>query len=287
MVLDGTHAYGITVGGYSTKGYYADGVEVTDIKILNTGTQLVNVINGKNITFRDIQIDLRNHNSFATFAAIDIEPNTTDNKVENITIENVVVDARSNVPGAYITAVALQAAGAAQLVNPAVRNIRVLGRDVSTDGSKGGVLLSAVVVYGAFGGVIEKVYVQGTVQPALSVQASRNLRLRDIESIQNNSASGYAVEIQACAGCELDGVSLKKSSTPFPQYSNIRESELEYTVTSAGSKITETDPAGYPQFYNHFAGLKVLLNNTQYTISTVNNVTFSITTTAPVATSGC
>jgi hypothetical protein len=284
VVLDGTHAYGITVGGYSTKGNYADGVEVTDIKILNTGTQLVNVINGKNITFRDIQIDLTHHNSVATFAAIDIEPNTTDNKVENITVENVVVDARSNVPGAYITAVALQAAGAAQLINPTVRNIRVLGRDVSTDGSQGGVLLSAVVVYGAVGGVIEKVYVQGTVQPALMVQASRNLKLRDIESIQNNSASGYAVEIQACAGCELDGVSLKKSSTPFPQYTNIRESELEYTVTSAGSKITETNPGGYPRFYNHFAGLKVLLNNTQYTVSTVNNVAFSITTTAPVAT---
>lgn len=284
VTLDGTHAYGITVGGYSTANNYAEHVEVKDIKILNTGTQLLNVINGKNITFRDIHIDLTHHNSFATFAAIDIEPNTTDNKVENITIENVVVDARSNVPGAFITAVALQAAGAAQLVNPVVRNIRVLGRDVSTDGTKGGVLLSAVVVFGAFGGVIEKVYVQGTVQPAFSVQASRNLRLRDIESIQNNSASGYTVEIQACAGCELDGVTLNKSSTPFPQYTNIRESELEYTVTSAGSTITETDPAGYPQFYNHFAGLEVVLNNTQYTVSTVNNVAFSLTTAAPVGT---
>ena len=284
VVLDGTHAYGITVGGFSTKGYYADGVEVTDIKIVNTGTQLLNVINGKNITFRDIEIDLTHHNSFATFSAIDIEPNTTDNKVENITVENVVIDARSNVPGAFVIAVAMQATGAAQLINPVVRNIRVLGRDVSTDGSQGGILLSAVVVYGAFGGIIEKVFVQGTVQPALSVQASRNLRIRDIESIQNNSASGYTVEIQGCAGCELDGVSLKKSSTPFPQYTNIRESEVEYTVTSAGSKITETDPAGYPQFYNHFAGLKVLLNNTQYTISAVNNVAASITTTAPVGT---
>lgn len=284
VVLDGTHAYGITVGGFSTKGYYADGVEVTNIKTLNTGTQLLNVINGKNVTFRDIQIDLRNHNSFATFSAIDIEPNTTDNKVENITVENVVIDARSNLPGAFIIAVAMQAAGAAQLINPTVRNIRVLGRDVSTDGRLGGVLLSAVIVYGAFGGVIEKIFVQGSVQPALSVQASRNLRLQDIESIQNNSASGYAVELQGCAGCELDGVSLKKSSTPFPQYTNIRESELEYTVTSAGSKITETDGAGYPQFYNHFVGLRVLLNNTLYTVSTVNNVTFSITTTAPVPT---
>jgi hypothetical protein len=284
VVLDGTHAYGITVGGYSTKGYYADGVEVTDIKIVNTGTQLVNVINGKNITFRDIQIDLRHHNSAATFSAIDIEPNTTDNVVENITIENVVVDARSTIPGVFMSAVALQAAGAAQLINPVVRNIRVLGLDVSTDGSKGGVLLSAVLVYGAVGGVIEKVYVQGTVQPALLVQASRNLKLRDIESIQNNSASGYVVEIQACAGCELDGVSLKKSSTPFKQYSNIRESEIDYTVTASGSKVTETNPGGYPRFYNHFTGLKVLLNNTQYTVNSVSNATFSITTTVPVGT---
>src|SRR6185503_5184433 len=164
-----------------------------------------------------------------TFSAIDIEPNTTDNKVENITVENVVVDARTSLPGVYMTAVAMQAAGAGQLVNPVVRNVRVLGRDASTDGSSGGVLYSAVVVYGAVGGIIEKVYVQGTMGQALFVQASRNLKLRDIEVIQNNSSSGYAVELQACASCEVEGVSLKKSSTPFKQYSNIKESEIEYT----------------------------------------------------------
>jgi hypothetical protein len=284
VVLDGTHAYGITVGGYSTKGNYADGVEVTDIKTVNTGTQLVNVINGKNITFRDIQIDLTHHNSVGSFSAIDIEPNTTDNKVENITVENVVVDARTSVPGVYMTAVAMQAASAGQLVNPVVRNVRVLGRDESTDGSSGGVLYSAVVVYGAVGGIIEKVYVHGTMGQALFVQASRNLKLRDIEVIQNNSSSGYAVELQACAGCELEGVSLKKSSTPFKQYANIKESEIDYTVTAVGSKIAETNPGGYPRFYNHFTGLKVLLNNTQYTVASVNNAAFSITTNIPVGT---
>jgi hypothetical protein len=284
VVLDGTHAYGITVGGYSTKQNYADGVEVTDIKILNTGTQLLNVINGKNITFRDIQIDLRNHNSVGSFAAIDIEPNTTDNKVENITVENVVVDARTTVPGIYMSAVAMQAAGAAQLVNPVVRNVRVMGRDISTDGSTGGFLSSAVVVYGAVGGVVEKIYVQGVVGQALFVQASRSLKLRDIDVTQCSSSSGFAVEIQACAECEIDGVSLKKSSTPFTQYTNIKESEIEYTVTSSGSAITETNPGGYPRFYNHFAGLKVLFNNTPYTVNTVNNVASSLTTTAPVGT---
>ncbi len=284
VTLDGTHAYGITVGGYSTAGNYAEVVEVTDIKILNTGTQLVNVINGKNITFRDIQIDLRNHNSVGSFAAIDIEPNTTDNKVENITVENVVIDARTTVPGIYITGVAMQAAGAAQLVNPVVRNVRVMGRDISTDGSSGGFLYSAVIVYGAVGGVIENVFVQGSVGQALFVQASRYLKIRDIDVMQNNSSSGFAVEIQSCAQCEIEGVSLKKSSTPITQYTNIKESEIEYTVTASGSKITETNPGGYPQFYNHFTGLKVLLNNTQYTVNTVNNVTFSITTTVPVGT---
>lgn len=284
VVLDGTHAYGITVGGYSTKGNYAEGVEVTDIKILNTGTQLLNVINGKNITFRDIHIDLRNHNSVGSFAAIDIEPNTTDNKVENITVENVVVDARTTIPGIYMSAVAMQAAGAAQLINPVVRNVRVLGRDISTDGSSGGYLSSAVAVYGAVGGVIENVYVQGAVGQAFFVQASRYLKLRNLDAIQCNSASGFAVEIQACAECEIEGVSLKKSSTPFTQLTNIKESEIEYTVTASGSKVTETNPGGYPRFYNHFAGLKVLLNNTQYTVSAVNNVTFSITTNVPVGT---
>ena len=284
VVLDGTHAYGITVGGYSTAGNYADGVEVTNIRILNTGTQLLNVINGKNITFRDIQIDLRNHNSVGSFAAIDIEPNTTDNKVENITVENVVIDARTTVPGIYITGVAMQAAGAAQLINPVVRNVRVLGRDISTDGSSGGFLYSAVVLYGAAGGIVEKVYVQGAVGQAMFVQASRYLKLRDIDVTQCNSASGFAVEIQSCAECELEGVSLKKSSTPFAQLTNIKESEIEYTVTSSGSRVTQTNPGGYPRFYNHFNGLKVLLNNTLYTISTVNNATFSITTTLPVGT---
>ncbi len=284
VVLDGTHAYGITVGGYSTAGNYAEGVEVTDIKILNTGTQLLNVINGKNITFRDIHIDLRNHNSVGSFAAIDIEPNTTDNKVENITVENVVVDARTTIPGIYMSAVAMQAAGASQLVNPVVRNLRVLGRDVSNDGSTGGFLYSAVVVYGAVGGVVENVWVQGAVGQALFVQASRYLKVRDIDVIQNNSASGFAVEIQSCAECEIEGVSLQKSSTPFTQLTNIKESEIEYTVTASGSRVTDTNPGGYPRFYNHFTGLKVLLNNTQYTVSTVNNVTFSITTTVPVGT---
>jgi hypothetical protein len=284
VVLDGTHAYGITVGGYSTKGNYADGVEVTDIKILNTGTQLVNVINGKNITFRDIQIDLRNHNSVGSFAAIDIEPNTTDNKVENITVENVVVDARTNIPGIYMGAVAMQAAGAAQLVNPVVRNVRVLGREISTDGSSGGFLYSGVTVYGAVGGVVEKIYVQGVVGQALFVQGSRSLKLRDIDVTQCSSSSGFAVEIQACAECEIDGVSLKKSSTPFTQYTNIKESEIEYTVTSSGSAITETNPGGYPRFYTHFAGLGVLFNNTPYTVNAVNNITSSLTTTPPVGT---
>jgi hypothetical protein len=178
----------------------------------------------------------------------------------------------------------MQAASAGQLVNPVVRNVRVLGRDESTDGSSGGVLYSAVVVYGAVGGIIEKVYVHGTMGQALFVQASRNLKLRDIEVIQNNSSSGYAVELQACAGCELEGVSLKKSSTPFKQYANIKESEIDYTVTAVGSKITETNPGGYPRFYNHFTGLKVLLNNTQYTVASVNNAAFSITTNIPVGT---
>ena len=284
VTLDGTHAYGITVGGYSTAGNYAEGVEVTDIRILNTGTQLLNVINGKNITFRDIQIDLRNHNSVGSFAAIDIEPNTTDNKVENITVENVVIDARTTVPGIYMTGVAMQAAGAAQLLNPVVRNVRLMGRDISNDGSSGGFLYSSVVVYGAVGGVVENVFVQGSVGQALFVQASRSLKIRDIEVIQNNSASGFAVEIQSCAECEIEGVSVKKSATPITQYANIKESEIEYTVTASGSKVTQTNAGGYPRFYNHFSGLKVLLNNTQYTVNTVNNVTFSITTTVPVGT---
>jgi hypothetical protein len=282
VVLDGTHAYGITVGGYSTKGNYADGVEVTNIKTLNTGTQLVNVINGKNVLFRDIQFDLRNHNSFASFVAIDIEPNTTDNKVENITVENVVVDGRSPKPNVYFSAVAMQAAGAAQLINPVVRNVRVLGRDIPADGSTPGVFHSGVVVYGALGGVIEDVHVQGSVGQVVLVQASRNLTIRNIESIQNTSPSGFAVELQACAGCSIEGVSLKKSAAPFRQYTNIRESEVEYAVTASGSTVTETNPGGYPRFYNHFVGLKVLLNNKQYTVKSVNNVAFSITTTEPV-----
>jgi hypothetical protein len=284
VVLDGTHAYGITVGGYSTAGNYADGVEVTDIKILNTGTQLVNVINGKNIIFRDIQIDLRNHNSVGSFAAIDIEPNTTDNKVENITVENIVIDARTNHPGIYMTGVAMQAAGAAQLLNPVVRNVRLLGREVSNDGSSGGFLYSAVVVYGAVGGVVEDVHVQGVVGQAVFVQASRNLKLRNIDVSQCSSASGFAMEVQACADCEIEGVSLKKSSTPLTQYTNIKESEVDYTVIANGSTVTQTNPGGYPRFYTHFTGLKVLLNNTQYTVKTVNNVAFSMTTTVPVGT---
>jgi hypothetical protein len=125
----------------------------------------------------------------------------------------------------------MQAAGAAQLINPVVRNVRVLGRDISTDGSSGGFLYSAVIVYGAVGGVVENVYVQGAVAQALFVQASRYLKLRDIDVIQCNSASGFAVEIQSCAECEIEGVSLKKSSTPFRQYTNLKESEIEYTVT--------------------------------------------------------
>lgn len=284
VTLDGTHAYGITVGGYSTIGNYAENVDITDIRILGVGTQLLNVINGRDITFRNIHIDVRNHNATGSFTCIDIEPNTTDNKAENITVENVFIDARTTITGIVMSGVTMQAANAPVMINPVVRNVTVLGLDISTSGATAGQLSAGVAVYGATGGVIENIYIQGSTQDAIFAQTCRYTKFRNCESIQCNAAGGFAVTLQACASCEVEGIILDESYTPFAQLTNMHETEAEFGVTSSASTVTEYAPGGNPRFYSHLVALSFTLNNTNYVIDTLNPTTFSLTTTVAVGT---
>src|SRR5207237_5858503 len=97
--LIGTTALGITAGGWHPN--HADNWIVEYCVFTGVASQALNVVNGKNITFRDDQfIDtgklMANGVAYEGAACIDLEPNHPGDVIQNIDIERIYIHSGSS-----------------------------------------------------------------------------------------------------------------------------------------------------------------------------------------------
>lgn len=111
--------------------------------------------------------------------------------------------------------------------------------------------------------------VRGGIQTPFSMSLNRYLKMHNNSVVQGSTVSGepQTMNLRGNADSDFNDNILTKTSNPTGiQAAGIFESEEDYIVTTSGAIITRI--SGGPLFYEHFIGLKVTINNTDYTIST-------------------
>lgn len=270
--FDDTHAYGITIGGYGLSGNYAENCFVENNRFIRTGTQLLNVINGKNICIRNNIIDLREHNSASTFSVIDVEPNDVYGRVEDILIDGNLIDARTAIENVYIYGIVVQAIDAPSCKNPVVTNNTIIGFDPASENFSGGQLAGGIGMSGCYNGEIRGNHIQATVQDAISGVSCRSLQVSDNDVLQVRSSTAHAMTFYAFAECDIFDNRVNRSLMPLGQHTGIQEKEYTQTVTTSGSTVTNTSAVdAYLRFNDFWVGLTVTINNTNYVVSDIND----------------
>lgn len=282
--FESTYGYPVIIGGNSDAGYCAENVIVCGITTVKTGTQLISVINGRNVLIDGFHLDLREHNSLSTFAAIDLEPNSSTDVLENITVTNGNIN--GDVPGTpsvYFTGIGVNTAAAAQANNINISNNMINGRQVSTSTSSEGACIVGVAVEGGFDVTIANNDIRGTLQVAIQTSLSRYVNVYDNVCLQMRG--GIGIRIKGTADSQIRNNILRESYTPFgSQNSNIEEVELDFLVTTSGTVATRTVTAGSPRFFTGWNGLTMTVNATDYTVSSINHTTQAITMTSSIGT---
>lgn len=212
-----------------------------------------------NTVYYAIPVDANNLKVAATpsDAARSIAINLTTQGTGNHTIDpleryvvGILVQARSNSPA---------------------KNVTVAHNKVYSGSITAGVtdqMLAGIGMDGVHEGYFHNNTVRGGIQAPISISLSRNIKAYDNSVTQGGTVSGEAqtMNLRGNADSDFYNNNLSKTSNPTGiQAAGIFESEEDYIVTTSGAIITRI--SGGPLFYEHFIGLKVTINNTDYTIS--------------------
>lgn len=86
------HGFGALFGGYGTAGNYAYNSEIFHNKFIGMGSMIANFLNAKSCRVTENWFDQTISNNNSTYTLVDIEPNSQDETIENIFIEDNVFD---------------------------------------------------------------------------------------------------------------------------------------------------------------------------------------------------
>lgn len=282
LIFDGMQSYNILVGGDSTLGNFANDVLIDGIICTDYVTQLIAVVNGKNINITNSIIDVTDYTPAVNGAVVDLECNATTDVLQGINISNLQITGTNNDIDSFFTGIAVNSAGGlASAIT--VRDCTILGRPVSTNTSYEGRLVIGIFVFGVSELIIENNYIRGAFQAGISTQSCRYVRIANNDLLQIRGGNG-ALDLESTANSDIALNRLNTSYTPFTQDVNIAESESEYLVTTTGSTVTKTTVDGSPRFFNFTTGLTLTINASNYVIDSVVDLTQVVTLTSAVGT---
>lgn len=267
------HAYTAVLGLYGTDGNYAYNSEISNCKFIGIGTQVAVLLNAKSCCIKDCLFDQHDSTSLNTYSAIDIEPNTADDVMEDIVIENNTFDMRDIADGSkYCGAIDVQAALDGSIKNLTIRHNKIYGADIIPEPSNFNPLTVGIHIYGVLEGYIYGNSVRGALQRALKFEQSRYLRIFDNVGMQDSDVAGdnVALEVNAVADSDIYYNVFNESPNAARQSTGIIEGEIQHTVTTSGSDVTGIVNLGlFFRFFDLYDGLTVTINNTDYTVLSV------------------
>lgn len=271
--FDRTHGYGALMGGFGTAGTFAYNSAIHHNLFIGCGSQNADVLNGKHCHIVFNKFDQTLSNNEATYAVIDLEPNTYDCTLEQIFVEDNTIDVTNEIDDAskFCNAIAVQGTNG-NAKNIFVRRNTIIGREISV--TPGG-LATGIQAFGVEELVVEDNYIRGAASAGYQIQNCR------FGKIKNNSGIWLGDAVGNLAGMYLSGVAgMVVAGNEFPTVSGdahakkIYENELDFPVTSSGTGITNLEPTNAQfRFYEFWAvaGFTVSLNGSEYTVDSVTD----------------
>ena len=145
--INGTRSIGIQYGGSSSTGFFAENSKVTNCLFTRVASQNLALVNGKNITFESNRFMTSGQVGGPGNTNIDLEPNESTDRLENIVIRNNVIDVRNSESSPTGNGIVIQATSGTTFVGPILveRNTIIGG---SNEGVITNVLSNGIYVYG-------------------------------------------------------------------------------------------------------------------------------------------
>jgi hypothetical protein len=267
-----THAYNVCLGGYGPE--YARDSEIVGCQSDEVGTQVFNILNGSDCRIAGNHATARATDNLGSL--IDVEPNTYNDVVGNLIIEDNHFDVSGPLTVSYFTGVTVQcAAGVPTGQTVIVQNNTFTGRYVSDD-SEGGRLASGVVLVGIHDGYISGNKTRMGRQSGISLANCRDITISENENTHclDESGNNAVIELTSCANCIVkNNVNSESSIVPYGASTAIYESETRYqSANYSATQIIRTSrfDSGNSRIHSHFKGLSVFYNGSTYTISSVD-----------------
>ncbi|HZE71881.1 MAG TPA: right-handed parallel beta-helix repeat-containing protein [Pyrinomonadaceae bacterium] len=194
--VNGTRSIGIQVGGGSFSGHWAENVRVTNCLFTRVASQNLALVNGRNIVFEGNRFMAPGQKGGPGNTSIDLEPNQSSDRMQDVIIRNNVIDHRGTEMGTTGNGIVVQAGPGTPLIgNILVENNTIIG------GENHGIIYSALSngIYIA-GNTMRDVTVRNNVitrtgQAGIRVAGSRITVLNNkLTDVGGGGTAGFIVE---------------------------------------------------------------------------------------------
>jgi hypothetical protein len=195
--INGTRSIGIQLGGSSSSGHWAENSKVTNCLFTRVASQNLALVNGKNITFEGNRFMTSGQAGGPGNTNIDVEPNETADRVQNIVIRNNLIDVRNSEMSPTGNGIVVQATTGTPYVGPIlIEGNTIIGG--SFEGTITNVLSNGIYV---FGGTMRDVTIRNnaitrTGQSGINVQGSNfTVMNNSLKDVGGGGTPGFVVEL--------------------------------------------------------------------------------------------
>ncbi len=146
--INGTRSIGIQLGASSSTGYFAENSRVTNCLFTRVASQNLALVNGKNIVFEGNRFLTSGQAGGPGNTNIDLEPNGSADRLENVVIRNNTIDVRNSEVSPTGNGIVVQATTGTPYVGPIlIENNTIIGGSIQ--GTITNVLSNGIYVFGA------------------------------------------------------------------------------------------------------------------------------------------
>jgi len=191
--LNKVHSIGLVVGGNSStqQPYFADSVVISNCLLTHVASQGLAIINGKNVALRGNIIRDMGQSNGPGATAIDAEPNSPTDILENISIVDNVLDLRNNAnPG---NGIVFQSGGTTMTGPALISNNLILGGQI--DGTVTNRMSNALFVIGVRDVLVTSNTVRRTGQCGVFLAASLRIQVSNnvLEDVGGGGVEAFRV----------------------------------------------------------------------------------------------
>ncbi len=193
--INGTRSIGIQYGGSSSTGFFAENSKVTNCLFTRVASQNLALVNGKNIVFEGNRFLTSGQLGGPGNTNIDLEPNESADRLENVVIRNNTIDVRNSEVSPTGNGIVVQATTGTPYVGPIlIENNTIIGGSIQ--GTITNVLSNGIYV---FGGTMRNVTIRNNVitrtgQSGIRIEGTRiNVIDNRLTDVGGGGTPGFVV----------------------------------------------------------------------------------------------